>query len=76
MMGQFALNAGGQIGIYTHPKEYETHVPAGDIVLIGAERAELIARTGDFVYVPTKKPYGYANMGKKEVQVLRVIPEL
>ncbi len=76
MMRRFTIKPGGQIGVHTHPEDHEIYVLVGDIVLIGVNNAETIARKGDFVYVPPNEPHGYVNRGKKEVQFLCVIPKL
>jgi len=76
MMRRFAIKPGGHIGVHAHPEEHEIFLLAGEVVLIGVNGSETVARVGDFIYVPPNEPHGYANNGQKEVEFLCVIPKL
>ncbi len=76
MMRRFTIKSGGKIGVHIHPEEHEIYVLTGEVVLIGVDGAETVARAGDFIYMPPNEPHGYANRTKKDVQFLCVIPKL
>jgi quercetin dioxygenase-like cupin family protein len=76
IMRRFDIQAGGSIGVHSHPEEHEIYVLEGELQLIDGDGNKEKVVAGEFVFVPSDEPHGYANEGKKAAAFICVIPKL
>ena len=76
IMRRFDIQAGGSIGVHSHPEEHEIYVLEGALQLIDGEGNKETVTAGEFVFVPSEEPHGYANEGNKPASFICVIPKL
>ena len=76
IMRRFDIQAGGSIGVHSHPEEHEIYVLEGELQLVDGDGNHEKVVAGEFVFVPSEEPHGYANEGKKAAAFICVIPKL
>jgi len=75
-MRRFEIQAGGQIGLHSHPEEHEIYILEGKGQVFDKNNNIIDIVKDDVLYVPPNEPHGYKNIGKQLLAFICVIPYL